>query len=539
MADSKLASPRADTASPPPHCAICLGTCKNKCRANSCMHEFCYSCLLEWSRIKAECPLCKQEFKSILHNIKSLNEYDVHIVENITVENNRYLENASLIYLPPATPPVHQYHFRYTNHRRRRGDTSTSFRRSVYTDNLWVYAPPDITGRYRDVSPSYYRHNPAARTRLVPWLNRELNALLYENTQQVMHLVDIIMDHLLRHHICSYMFRSLLYDYLGNKTDHFIHEFYNFMRSPFDMVGYDRHVIYTERQHSSPFRFVDEIDVSDYDSDVILVSDTNNNQGAQAQDPVIIDLVETDSDEPIIVSEERNETRWCDEELNRQPILPLKLRIKNRHKSKEKKSKSKKRHRPPSTSPSTSSSTSSSEDSSSDTDCGYKRYHKRCLKKIKREKKKRKDSYYVERNNSDNEDDIPLANFTKKKKAKHSKHKSYTVVNSKKEKKHSHKHHELGSEACDSTQNPTVEVESQNGESLKSEDKHTDSTNSDESFYSEHKPYVKSKIRDLRNEDRHKAGPSSGRLRNTLKKETSTNLWYSRPCLYDSDSSDS
>jgi hypothetical protein len=168
--------------------------------------------------------------------------------------------------------------FRYTHHRRRRGDTSaTTFRRSVYNQNLWVYAPPDITGRYRDVSPSFFRNNPAARTRLVPWLNRELNALLYENTQQVMHLVDIIMDHLLRHHICSYMFRSLLYEYLSNKTDHFIHEFYNFMRSPFDMIGYDRHVIYTERR-PSPIRFIDEIDVSDYDSDVILVSDTNNNQ---------------------------------------------------------------------------------------------------------------------------------------------------------------------------------------------------------------------------------------------------------------------
>lgn len=378
-----------------------------------------------------------------------------------------------------------------------------------------------------------FRNNPAARTRLVPWLNRELNALLYENTQQVMHLVDIIMDHLLRHHICSYIFRSLLYEYLGNKTDHFIHEFYNFMRSPFDMVGYDRHVIYTERQHTSPIQLFDEIDVSDYDSDVILVSDTNNNQGAQGSDPVIIDLVETDSDEPIIVSEERNETRCCEEEQNRQPILPIKLRIKNKHKSKEKRSKTKKRHRLPSTSSSASTTSSSSEDNSSDTDCDFRRYqHKRYLKKLKREKKKRKESYYVDKvNSSDNEDDIPLSSFaSKKKRAKHSKHKSHTATSVKKEKKHSHKHQERVDEVCDSTQN------SQNTEL--SEDKLRDSTNSDESFYSEYKPYVKSKIRDPRSDDKQKAGPSSGRLRNTLKKEASTNLWYSRPCPYDSDSSD-
>lgn len=45
---------------------------------------------------------------------------------------------------------------RFTRSRRR--DTSaTSFRRSIYAQNLWVYAPPDITGRDRDISPRYYR----------------------------------------------------------------------------------------------------------------------------------------------------------------------------------------------------------------------------------------------------------------------------------------------------------------------------------------------------------------------------------------------
>ncbi|RZC34848.1 E3 ubiquitin-protein ligase Topors-like [Asbolus verrucosus] len=487
MADSKLASPHAGAVSPPPNCAICLGTCTNKCYSDSCMHEFCFKCLLEWSKIKAECPLCKQAFKSIIHNIKSINEYDEHVVENVSVEENRYLENASLIYLPPATPPaLHQYHFRttftvdshgehaiqqmllshplltigtFTPDRRRRGDTSaTTFRRSVYNDNLWVYAPPDITGRYRDVSPSFFRSNPAARTRLVPWLNRELNALLYENTQQVMRLVDIIMDHLLRHHICSYMFRSLLSDYLGNKTDHFIHEFYNFMRSPFDMIGYDRHVIYTERR-PSPIPYIDEIAVSDYDSDVILVSDTNNNQAGQGGDPVIIDLVDTDSDEPIIVT--------------------------------------------------------------------------------------------------DNEDDLPLASFAnRRKRSKHGKHKSHTITSSSKDRKH--RHHpersvESSNHSCDSNSRGEEAKKSDLGSGysenssfqgressrIKSEDRsNTDGSNSDDSFYSEHKPYVKSKIKDMRSEDKHKPGPSSGRLRNTLKKEASTNLWYSRPCPYESDSSD-
>lgn len=38
--------------SPPPNCSICLGRVKSKCFTDSCMHQFCFSCLLEWSKVK-------------------------------------------------------------------------------------------------------------------------------------------------------------------------------------------------------------------------------------------------------------------------------------------------------------------------------------------------------------------------------------------------------------------------------------------------------------------------------------------------------
>ena len=37
---------------------------------DSCMHKFCFTCLQEWSKVKAECPLCKGKFSSILYNIR-------------------------------------------------------------------------------------------------------------------------------------------------------------------------------------------------------------------------------------------------------------------------------------------------------------------------------------------------------------------------------------------------------------------------------------------------------------------------------------
>ena len=37
--------------SPPPKCAICLSKCHNKCFTDSCLHQFCFQCLLEWSKV--------------------------------------------------------------------------------------------------------------------------------------------------------------------------------------------------------------------------------------------------------------------------------------------------------------------------------------------------------------------------------------------------------------------------------------------------------------------------------------------------------
>ncbi|CAH1116788.1 unnamed protein product [Phaedon cochleariae] len=463
MADCKVIVNRPNSSSPPPNCAICLGTFSNKCFSDSCMHQFCFKCLLEWSKIKPECPLCKQPFTRIIHNVKSNEEYDEHVIEITPPEDIHIVDTEDFLYLPIGNPPPatrHHFHFRTTftvdtrgehaiqqmllTHpltnggqisvgyppsrnifqRIRRRDsttTTTSFRRSIYTRNLWVSAPPDVTGRYRDISPAFFQDCPGARTRLVPWLNRELNALLYENTQLVMRLVDVIMDHLLRNHICSRTFRNLLFDYLDNKTDHFIHEFYNFMRSPFDMIGYDRNVIYSERPQSPLPHVVtlqDEISDDENDSDVIIVGSTN------PEEPVVIDLVNTDSDEPILVSQENPvpiplaEDNSEPEPAPRAPILPLKLRLKHKRQSREKKKekKRKKRSRHHRSRSSTSSSFSCPSESSSDSsEDSYKRYkRRRKMKKLKKLLPKISDNELRVDTSSDS--DIPISALIRKKK---------------------------------------------------------------------------------------------------------------------------
>ncbi len=62
--------------SPDPHCPICLGDVTNVSYTDSCFHKFCFTCLLEWSRVRPVCPLCKAKFKAIIHTIKSDDNYE-------------------------------------------------------------------------------------------------------------------------------------------------------------------------------------------------------------------------------------------------------------------------------------------------------------------------------------------------------------------------------------------------------------------------------------------------------------------------------
>lgn len=85
-AGTSAEAPNERAASPPPNCAICLGRCKNKCFTDSCMHQFCFKCLCEWSKVKPECPLCKQTFKSIIHNVKSIDQFEEYHVQSPIVQ---------------------------------------------------------------------------------------------------------------------------------------------------------------------------------------------------------------------------------------------------------------------------------------------------------------------------------------------------------------------------------------------------------------------------------------------------------------------
>ncbi|XP_067629985.1 E3 ubiquitin-protein ligase Topors [Eurosta solidaginis] len=291
--------------SPPPNCAICLGRCKNKCFTDSCMHQFCFKCLCEWSKVKPECPLCKQIFKSIIHNVKSIHQFEEYHVQpptvqiphrpmEVTIRSLPYIFDAVVVEghdweLPRRRNSAHRIrpassgifypsalsdasangdnanssnggsmynHLVYRNelldmYRQEvpdaiasSGTLSQLWRRFIYDRRLFALPVCDITGRFRESTARFYRDNPAQVHRLMPWINRDIVCLLRNTEHDVSSLLERINESLLQTNILSPAFRRRLQPFLGAKTSHFIHELNNFARSPYDMIGYDRAVHY-------------------------------------------------------------------------------------------------------------------------------------------------------------------------------------------------------------------------------------------------------------------------------------------------------
>ena len=124
----------------PDKCAVCLN---NKqldiiARIDSCSHTFCFSCIIEWSKVRAICPLCKQPF-----NLITRERYSGDIVEEVRVQTTREATSTAFTNLNDVIHWIDQTRTR--SHRfnnRSRGDL---FRQMVYVE--WLNEIPAIVHR--------------------------------------------------------------------------------------------------------------------------------------------------------------------------------------------------------------------------------------------------------------------------------------------------------------------------------------------------------------------------------------------------------
>ncbi|XP_053203063.1 E3 ubiquitin-protein ligase Topors-like [Panonychus citri] len=262
--------------SPEPNCSICLGGIEDQSFANKCFHSFCKTCLFEWSKVKPECPVCRQGFDSIIFNVKAMDDYEEYNIPrpisprslwsvDAFITDGRWAESReissfnilrhrvihlqdmfersrtreqtsrgprrlSLIYSSDLfnntnsstatnsinvtnnsnterTPPrAHEssrnsaFPFDFTSylrsldsvHRRPPTAGTCDHRRYIYDNDLWVQP---ITGRLaRECSATFYRNNPAVTHRLLPFLNRELVAILRTDSDSS-HAAEALYSH--------------------------------------------------------------------------------------------------------------------------------------------------------------------------------------------------------------------------------------------------------------------------------------------------------------------------------------------------------
>lgn len=326
---SKLQQTVPADASPDSKCPICLDRFDNVSYLDRCLHKFCFRCVQEWSKNKAECPLCKQPFDSIFHSVRAEDDFKEYVLRpsyngsfaTPDVRRFRYRttmtrERSASVYSPSSTvnrrtttppdsgvlfeglsisarprdgeiPPfMRQISIRPTTTderslRKIQEQDIINFRRTLYRAGARVRNIED-GGRYRDISAEFFRRNPACLHRLVPWLKRELTVLFGAHGSLVNIVQHIIMSNVTRYDLESQAFVSDLRPFLLNRTEHFIHEFISFARSPFNMAAFDQHAnydcpapSYEEGSHSDSSVITispDEAETQELDVNVATVS---------------------------------------------------------------------------------------------------------------------------------------------------------------------------------------------------------------------------------------------------------------------------
>lgn len=65
----------SDDVEPGERCAVCLESITTRTCLDKCFHEFCHACILQWSELSRQCPLCKTSYATLIYDIKSDADY--------------------------------------------------------------------------------------------------------------------------------------------------------------------------------------------------------------------------------------------------------------------------------------------------------------------------------------------------------------------------------------------------------------------------------------------------------------------------------
>ncbi|XP_001943770.2 E3 ubiquitin-protein ligase Topors-like [Acyrthosiphon pisum] len=301
--------PTESSSTPDSQCSICLDELTNPCNTNSCLHLFCFECLLLWSNSAQICPLCRKTFNYIYHSFDDLGAHETYDVSihvprlwdspELSMDPTRFLLESMTgqdgILNADIIGQILSYH--------NISDTpliGTEMRTYVYTNNAWADPLPDSTGRTLDSSPAYYRADPMQTSRLYIFILRDIIAVRESlrvggQTMPLPNLTDVfmtnyIMQLLFTHEISQLHYLDVLRSILDLHAVQFFHELYNFASSPYDIREYDLNVTFTFRLY---YRELTEP----------LPSETSvlNSDNEEVQTPMIITNVSSSTNDSDVI----------------------------------------------------------------------------------------------------------------------------------------------------------------------------------------------------------------------------------------------
>lgn len=282
---------------------ICLSGISEACTARPCSHHnFDFLCLASWLQLKTTCPLCKAEVSEIQYDFTNGGKsWKTFKVPKIGLERTGTGTDAPITSAPTT-------HRRATRRSRYDGseyrgliprsqplpDSSSPDsrargalvrRRHIYRNRLYsLHVGTSPTSRYRDISPHLFNTDTELLSRARAWVRRELEVFefLSDESESRSHDRDASSETGRRRRqnnaefVLEYVIailktvdiqgssghaEELLSDFLGRENCKiFLHELRNYLRSPYSIEAWDRHVQYDEARASPRPREVRTID---------------------------------------------------------------------------------------------------------------------------------------------------------------------------------------------------------------------------------------------------------------------------------------
>eukprot|EP00126_Sphaerothecum_destruens_P003716 Sdes_comp17493_c0_seq1m6730 len=238
-------------------CCICLSKCESLCFLNLCFHEFCFSCILEWSEKSNQCPLCKTNFGFVLHSLNAELDYQMFYFDSIKQPKDSDSDKYPISSLPiDLNPSELKFDDRFSslflpNENFSCSQSAFLKRKLIYRKNIWA-AGFDCEYRRIALNPTMFSSKLSTpfTSRVFPFLRRDLIAILGISD------IEILFQHIVSL-LCTFQINSTEFiqhtrPFLLDHSEHFSHEFFEFSSSPFSLETFDRLSIYNFSPKQSP-----------------------------------------------------------------------------------------------------------------------------------------------------------------------------------------------------------------------------------------------------------------------------------------------